>query len=80
MEVRCRRCCKSLFKGTNILFNTHNEVKQSPSNMGCETKSNCCNNSYVTLENAPDWIMDSINQVCIFLIKTYKEIFFMCEM
>lgn len=60
MEVRCRHCCKSLFKGTSILFNAHNEVKQSPSDTGCEVESDCC--SYVTPENAPDWIMNSINQ------------------
>lgn len=64
MEVRCKHCCKSLFKGDSILFNAHHEVKpkQQTMDVGCQVdESDCC--SYMTPENAPNWIMNAINQV-----------------
>ncbi|CAL1676275.1 unnamed protein product [Lasius platythorax] len=61
MEVRCKHCCKSLFKGDSILFNAHYEVKQHPIDLRCQAdKSDCC--SYMTAESVPDWIMNIINQ------------------
>ncbi|XP_018305220.1 E3 ubiquitin-protein ligase RNF180 [Mycetomoellerius zeteki] len=63
MEVRCKHCCKSLFKGDSILFNAHHEVKpkQQTMDVGCQVdESDCC--SYMTPENAPNWIMNAINQ------------------
>ncbi|KAL6267576.1 E3 ubiquitin-protein ligase RNF180-like [Pogonomyrmex barbatus] len=61
MEVRCRHCCKSLFKGDSVLFNAHHEVKQDAANMKCQLNEfDCC--SYMTLENVPDWIMNAIDQ------------------
>ena len=64
MEVRCRRCCKSLFKGDSILFNAHHEVKQQMTDVGCQANESNC--SYMTLENAPDWIINAIDQVYSF--------------
>ncbi|GAB1866142.1 E3 ubiquitin-protein ligase [Camponotus japonicus] len=61
MEVRCKHCCKSLFKGDSILFNAHHEIKQHPIDLGCQAdNSDYC--SYMTSENVPDWIMNIINQ------------------
>jgi len=63
MEMRCKHCCKSLFKGDFILINAHHDTKQQATDVGCNQadKSDCC--SYMTPENAPDWIMDAIDQV-----------------
>lgn len=61
MEVRCKHCCKFLFKGDDILFNAHHEVKQQVTDVGCEAELDYC--SYMIPENVPDWIMDTINQV-----------------
>lgn len=67
MEVRCRHCCKSLFKGDSILFNAHHEVKQQITDVGCQVdESDCC--SYMIPENVPDWIMDVINQVYLIIL------------
>lgn len=62
MEIRCKHCCKSLFRGDSILFNAHYEIKQHPTDLGCQAdNSDYC--SYMTSENVPDWIMNIINQV-----------------
>lgn len=62
MEVRCKHCCKSLFKGDSILFNAHHEIKQHSIDSGCQAdNSDYC--SYMTSENVPDWIINIINQV-----------------
>lgn len=74
MEVRCRHCCKSLFKSDSILLNAHCEVKQRTTDVECQgDESDCC--SYMTPENVPDWIMDAIDQVYLIKIlkmRTYK--------
>jgi len=65
MEIRCKHCCKSLFKGDSILFNAHYEVILHSTNIGCQTDgSNYC--SYMTVENIPSWIMNVIDQVYFF--------------
>lgn len=62
MEVRCKHCCKSLFKGDSILLNAHHEVKQQITDIECQgDESEYC--SYMTPENAPNWIMSAIDQV-----------------
>lgn len=60
MEVRCRHCCKSLFKGDSILFNAHHEVKQRATDVGCQADESDC--SYMIPENVPDIFMDAIDQ------------------
>ncbi|XP_014467431.1 PREDICTED: E3 ubiquitin-protein ligase RNF180-like [Dinoponera quadriceps] len=61
MEVRCKHCCKHLFKGDSMLLNAHHQIKRHPTDMGCKTDEyDCC--SYMTVENVPDWILDVIEQ------------------
>lgn len=73
MEVRCKHCCKTLLKGDSILLNAHCEVKQHPTDVGCQTEeSDCC--SYMTAENVPSWIMNLIDQVYS-LMKIYLKVF-----
>lgn len=71
MKVRCKHCCKPLFKGDFILFNAHHEVKQHSTDTGCHQadESDCC--SYMSAENIPSWILNLIDQV-YFSIKIYK--------
>jgi hypothetical protein len=65
MEIKCKHCCKSLFKGDSILFNAHYEVIRHAADIGCQTDGpNYC--SYMTTENIPSWIMDLIDQVYFF--------------
>lgn len=62
MEVRCKHCCKQLFKGDSMLLNAHYKIKQHPTDVGCKTDEyDCC--SYMTVENVPDWILGIIEQV-----------------
>lgn len=62
MEVRCKHCCKYLFKDKSMLLNAHYEVKQHSMDIGCIVdKPDYC--SYMTAENTPQWIMNIIHQV-----------------
>lgn len=76
MEVRCKHCCKFLFKGDSTLFNAHHKLKQHAMDVECQMNESDCS-SYMIPENVPNWIMEAIDQVSILLIKIFKIYMYM---